>query len=150
MFFAISGYENCFLYTYKEYQFVSVARFMLDVATPMRDLTFTDRYVAAIHGPLIRETRMPNTLNPEISAAMRSSNIPLPVQDYSTYVYDYKTGKSINSYHGFIDDIHHTNDTILIKFIDGGEKFFYTRENDYSEALGTEPNPTLYIGTYKK
>ena len=148
MFLALSGYENCFLYTYKENQFVPVARFMLDRASPMRGLTFTDRYVAAIHGPLIWDTRSPNIITPEISRALRDQGGP--VQDYSYYVYDYKTGKSINSYHGFIDDIHHTNDTIRIKFIDGGEKFFYTRENDFSEALRTEPNPTLYIGTFRK
>lgn len=25
---------------------------------------------------------------------------------------------------------------------------FYTRENEYSEELKDEPNPTLYIGTF--
>ena len=81
-------------------------------------------------------------------ASLRSA--PKPEKDFSYYVYDRKAGKYINSYHGFIDDIHHGNEIIPITFIDGGEKFFYIREGKWSEELKAELNPTLYIGTFKK
>lgn len=138
-----------YLYVIKNGQFVPFAKFLVN--STMRGLTVTDRYVAAIHGNIKVSNNAPRPsgiLTPEMRAALR--DMPPPEKDFSYYVHDNKTGKDIHSYHGFIDDIHHTNDIVPINFIDGGEKFFYTREGEWSEELKCELNPTLYIGTFKK
>ena len=133
-----------FIYVIKNHQFVPFAR--LKLTTTMRGLNVTDRYVIAIHGALIGNTSMPRVITPDMRHSINNQTI---VHNFSYYAYDLMTGKSIDSYHGFIDDIHHTNDTVRIKVIDGSNMFYYTREHEYSEALKAEPNPTLYIGTFK-
>jgi len=151
-FYIQNYYEDSYVYVYRNHQFERFAKFVLK--TNIRNLSVTDRYLIAEHGYIVHTGDPgPTVITPDMFEILRLSSRNRENTDkreLSYYVYDYKTGKSIDSYHGFIDDIHHTNDTIPIKFIDGGEKFFYTREHDYSEALGTEPNPTLYIGTFKK
>ena len=137
--------EPCTLYVVENHQFVPFAR--LELKSTMQELNVTDRYVVAIHGKLIRDTPMPRIITPDMLPSLRQ--IPVK-EDFTYYVYDYKTGKSINSYHGFIDDIHQSDEIVPIKFIDGGTMFFYTRQGEYSEELKTEPNPTLYIGTFKE
>ena len=136
--------EYNYLYVIKNNKFVPFAKFLLK--SSMRGLTVTDRYVAAIHGNIIFN-KMPTTITPDMAPALRNQRAE---HDYSYYVYDNKTGKNINSYHGFIDDIHHTKEILSINFIDGGDKFFYTRQGEWSEDLKCELNPTLYIGTFKR
>ena len=151
MFFSVCNddEEYDYLYVIKNNQFVPFARFL--VKSTIRDLTVTDRYMVAIHGNLLWDnTKMPQIMTLDMLRALRNSNSKGPERDFSYYVYDYKTGKNINSYHGFIDDIHHTNEIIPINFIDGGEKVFYVREGKWSEELKTELNPTLYIGKLKE
>ena len=139
--------RDCYIYVIKNGQFVQFAR--LDLQSTMRELTVTDRYVLAIHGALIN-TSNPAIITPEVAAALRSNGSGNAIKDYSYHVYDRRTGKNIDSYHGFIDDIHHSKEVIPIKFMDGCERFFYTQEGKWSEELNTELNPTLYIGTFKK
>ena len=136
--------EYNYLYVIKNNKFVPFAKFLLK--SSMRGLTVTDRYVATIHGNIIFN-KMPTTITPDMAPALRNQRAE---HDYSYYVYDYKTGKNINSYNGFIDDIHHTKEILSINFIDGGDKFFYTRQVEWSEDLKCELNPTLYIGTFKR
>ena len=141
--------DDCYLYVYKNHQFERFAK--IDCKTYIRQLFVTDRFVIADLSYILPTGEPgPAIITPDNRDNLRF-NRRMPGEKISSfYVYDYKNGRSIDSYKGFIDDFHHSNDTIPIKVIDGGEKFFYTREHDYSEALGTEPNPTLYIGTFKK
>ena len=140
--------DECYLYVYKNHQFEHFAKIILK--SDILKLSITDSYVIAAHGYSRPAGEQPTLLTPDMIPALRSGRPTGRIWTISYYVYDYKTGRSIDSYKGFIDDFHHRNDTIPITIMDGGEKFFYTREHDYSEALGTEPNPTLYIGTFKK
>ena len=136
--------EYNYLYVIKNNKFVPFAKFLLK--SSIRGLTVSDRYVVAIHGDIMWN-KTQTTITPDMLPALRNQSAE---QDYSYYVYDYKTGKNINSYHGFIDDIHQTKEIIPINFIDGGDKFFYTVKGEWSEDLKCELNPTLYIGTFKK
>jgi len=68
----------------------------------------------------------------------------------SFLVYDAKTKKSKNTDRGFVDDFFNTGNVELIKVIPNTDKFFFITETEYSENLKVEPNPTLYIGTFKK
>jgi hypothetical protein len=149
------------VFTIKNLQLVPFARIILPnikmnnniYSLAMRDLFVSNRYVGLVL--YSRKNSLPDgaVMTPEISRVIRQTmrdHSPDEDIDVIYFIYDYKDGTSINSYDGFIDDIHHTNEIVPIKFIDGGEKFFYTRENEYVEALRTEPNPTLYIGTFKK
>jgi hypothetical protein len=147
MFYAAYQDEYSYIYVIENNQIVPFARFELN--SFVRGLTVTNRYIATIHGEVIRNIPLPNVITPEVSRSIR--NTPnSTVQNFSYFVYDRRTGKSINSYHGFVDDIHHSDEIVHIKFIDGGEKFYYTQEGKWSEELKMELNPTLYIGTFKK
>jgi hypothetical protein len=137
------------LYVYKNKQFVPFSRIKLtkrinenNKLNGIYGMSVTDRYVIVKHG--FRNVSSPNVITRELISRLR------PEEDYSYYLYDYKTGKSINSYRGFIDDVHHKNDTVAIKSIDGSNSFFFTRDGEYSFVLKTETNPKLYIGTFKK
>ena len=72
-----------------------------------------------------------------------------PRSVYSQYYFNLHTMKGKNATNGFIDDFYGNND-VLITPIANTNMFYYYRENDYSSDLKTTPNPTLYIGTFKK
>ena len=138
--------EYNYLYVIKKNKFVPFVRFLLE--SSMRGLIVTDRYAIVTHGNITNDKRQtPQTITPDIIPALRNQSTE---HDFSYYVYDFKTKKNYNSYNGFIDDIHHIKEIISIKFIDGGDKFFYTTEGEWSEYLKCELNPMLYIGTFKK
>ena len=64
-------------------------------------------------------------------------------------VYDNKTKKISHAKHGFVDDIYHTGNVIISPLSQQG-MFYYIKEEEYSDALKMEPNPTIYIGMFKK
>jgi hypothetical protein len=67
----------------------------------------------------------------------------------SQCIYDRKTRKRRHAKDGFTDDIYH-NERIIISPMFKQDMFYYTREEEYSEKLGAEPNPTIYVGKFKK
>ena len=138
--------EYNYLYVVKNNKFAPFARFLLK--SPMRGLVVTERFVVVTHGNILfNKTQTPKTITPDMMPTLRNQSAE---QDFSYYVYDYKTGKNLNSFHGFIDDIQHTKEIIPINYIDGCDMFFYTVKGEWSEEFKSELNPTLYIGTFKK
>ena len=68
----------------------------------------------------------------------------------SQYYINLHTMKGRNATNGFIDDFYGNKNVIIIP-IPNSDMFYYYRENnDYSLDLKTTPNPTLYIGTFKR
>ena len=92
------------------------------------DIILTDRYLFATY----------------------SSNVDQGESYLSYLVYDTKTQKSKNTDRGFVDDFYNTGDVTWIGLIPNTDKFFFFRETEFSENIEIEPNPTLYVGTFKK
>ncbi|GHU90145.1 hypothetical protein FACS1894155_08100 [Bacteroidia bacterium] len=67
----------------------------------------------------------------------------------SQCVYDCKTKKSRHAKDGFTDD-RYNNDHVIISPMFKQDMFYYIKEEEYSEELGAEPNPTIYIGKFKE
>lgn len=65
------------------------------------------------------------------------------------FCYDTKTGKGYNMDGGYTDDIY-TGEKVKIRpFPNDSERFYYLHTN-MKETDKNEPNPTLYIGRFKK
>lgn len=69
-------------------------------------------------------------------------------REQSQFLYNLNREKGFTAKGGFVDDLYHSGRAI-IKPIPHSNMFFYTQEKEYSVDLKTEPNPTLYIGTFK-
>lgn len=69
---------------------------------------------------------------------------------YSQYYFNLNTMKGKNSTNGFIDDFNGNNNVIITPIPNTNKFYYYIENNDYSLDLKTMPNPTLYIGTFKK
>jgi len=65
------------------------------------------------------------------------------------FVYHIETRQGKYAYQGFIDDFFDTGHT-LIRPVPHENMFFFTKETEYSENIKMEPNPTLYLGYFKK
>jgi len=83
-----------------------------------------------------------------ISVQEPDSKYPRSV--YSQYYINLHTMKGRNATNGFIDDFHGNNDVIITPIPNTNMFYYYRENNDYSLDLRTTPNPTLYIGTFKK
>ena len=71
-----------------------------------------------------------------------------PRSVYSQYYFSLHTMKGKNATNGFVDDFYSGSNVIIIPIPNKNMFFYYT--SDYSSDLTTTPNPTLYIGTFKK
>ena len=80
--------------------------------------------------------------------SVMSADSPYPKSVRSQYYIDLSTMKGKNAPNGFIDDFY-GGDNVIIYPIPNKNMFFYYKENEYSPDLKTEPNPTLYVGTFK-
>ena len=140
--------NNRYLFSIENNRFEKIAKFRVGHETSIRGLTISDRYIVIMH----RKLNMPSSpqiSTPESRAFLRNAPAPPPPDHYYT-VNDLQTGKSITSYQGFVDDILYSGDIIKIRFfIDGGGKFYYVKEGEWSDEHKAELNPTLFIGTFK-
>jgi len=140
--------NNRYLFSIENNKFEKIANFCTGNKTSIRGLTISDRFIVIMH----RKLNMPSSTQistPESRAFLRNAPAPPPPDHYYT-VNDLQTGKSITSYQGFVDDILYSGDIIKIRFfIDGGGKFYYVKEGEWSDEHKAELNPTLFIGTFK-
>ena len=65
------------------------------------------------------------------------------------YVYHMTDRKGKLAYNGFTDDFYHTGQT-KIRPIPHENMFYFVKEAEYTDKVKLEPNPTLYVGTFKK
>lgn len=78
------------------------------------------------------------------------TDIPIESSFYLSHcIYDNKTKKAKNSRRGFIDDIYHRGNVIIEPLLQQG-MFYYIKEEEYSDELKMEPNPSIYIGRFKE
>ena len=72
----------------------------------------------------------------------------IPRQQFYFFCHDLKSGESFNMKDGLTDDIH-TGKKVIFRPVDAdANKFYYLHTNMKEDDL-EEPNPTLYIGTFK-
>ena len=99
----------------------------------VRNIMLTDNYGIITHVTSVRD---PYARYPQ--------SIP------SQYYFDLRSMKGRNATNGFIDDFYGNNDVIITPIPNTNLFYYYRENNDYSPDLRTTPNPTLYIGTFKK
>jgi len=73
-----------------------------------------------------------------------------PRSVYSQYYFNVHTMKGRNSKNGFIDDFNGNQDVLITPIPNTDKFYYYVENNEYSSDLKTTPNPTLYIGTFRK
>ena len=66
------------------------------------------------------------------------------------FVFDTKTGRGYNMQDGFIDDINHIDERILIRPRITNSEYFYFWHTHMDPDSFDEPNPTLYVGRLKR
>ena len=92
----------------------------------------TERYVLVNYQTYVGELRSPNR-------KMYGSQC----------IYDRRSKKAKYAKDGFVNDVYNGG-RVIISPMDEQSMFYYTEENEYSDELRAEPNPTVYIGTFKK
>ena len=78
------------------------------------------------------------------------SNYLIENKTYHCFCYDTKTGKGYNMKDGYTDDINKISDRVNIRLHNSDAGKFYYLYTHMEDTDLEEPNPTLYIGTFKK
>ena len=73
----------------------------------------------------------------------------IPRKQFYFFCHDLTSGESFNMKDGLTDDIHTGKKVIFRPVDDDANRFYYLHTNMKEDDL-EEPNPTLYVGTFKR